>query len=753
MVQPIRLPLIDVDSRLPAETLSEHYRHLAFLALEAKVAPGPAILTGLRTAPIRLSAGMLAKLQESADAAKVDLKTAFASLCTAGQAIQARQREASAEAVNKFVPLDVSFFRSPQQAAFHRGMAEGLRDCKVVLCEGSTGLGKGRVIAVAALEQAKAGKTPVVVSAPALSLVGQLHAELMELGDASVPVAVVVGANEFVDDEALLMYLERATDDPELPVDEGVKLWAAGGGKPLKPDSVAALAAGVSAAWLMDDLRSLCDCMPADDFSLSEDAANGQRSEARYIVQAMREKARDTQGIVLCSHMMLAAAQRSRWNGALPAPNCLLIDEAHLFESSVARLNSQQLSLFSLRVSLRRFQTTNSTGPNSTTSLALRELVKLGELLQPIGEQARGGGAVLSDPDTLSADALSTILLSLNGLRARMQSKMLRGVQHILQYQQAMDGVVRGLQREASDKVELRLSPLRGYPSITSGPRSVAMQLRDMWKTAAGGVALVSATLYAMGEDGEHHCDFMRNVLAVPMDRIATPPPVRESHITAIPTVHTLGAASYEHFVPPSNRSDLSAEPWKSKMAKAIREVSTAARGGTLVLCTAYEDVQDLAARLAPDLGDRLVAQTPGHRFGYFLARFKEKSAAGLRPVLLGTGVAWTGVDLADSSVAPADDWLLTDLVLTRLPINLNRSTTAQNRSANMGLYPVTNEALLSLKQGLGRLIRRNGVTDRNIWMLDGRIHPSFAWPGMVRLTAGTRRLLRDYPRRKEIDL
>lgn len=751
MSQPIRLPLIEIQERGAAQTLTDHYRHLAFLALEAQAVPKPIDVKGLRTAPMRLGVGMLARLQESASKAGVDLKVAFASLCLEGQLIQERQRAAAAELVVQPPVLDMSLFRSPQQASFYRGMSQGLSEKKVALCEGSTGLGKGRVIAMAAIEQVRAGKTPVVVAAPSLALVAQLHAEVMSLAHEGVPVAVVVGANEFVDDEALLAYLDRAQMDPELPVDEGVRLWAAGGGKPLRPDTIAALAGGISAAWLMDDMRGLCDLMPAADFALSDEASNGERSEARAIVQAMRERARNVEGVVLCSHMMLAAAQRGRWNGALPAPKTLLIDEAHLFESAVARVNSVQLSLFSMKVSLRRFVATNSVGPKSAAANALRDLTKLGEVLQPLGEMAKVGTVVLNDPEAIPQPAYEAVVAAVSSLKSKMDSKAMRGVQHFELYQQAIDGVLRGLKRDALDRVHLHLSAVRGYPSVNSGPASVAIQLRDIWKTAEGGVVLVSATMFSIGEDGEYHCDFMRNVLSLPMSRIATPAPVREPHITGIPTVLTLGLSSHADFVPPSERSGDAALTWKGHIAGAVDRIAKGARGGTLVLCTAYDDVDSLRERLGPGLEDRLVVQTPAHRFGTYVAQFKAKHALGLRPILLAVGVAWTGVDLVDD-VPPAEDFLLTDLVVVRLPINLGQSTTSRSRAANMGLYPMIQECLLNFKQGLGRLIRRDGVTDRKIWVLDGRIHPAYSWPGMVRLTAGARRLLRDYPKRKDVD-
>jgi len=65
--------------------------------------------------------------------------------------------------------------------------------------------------------------------------------------------------------------------------------------------------------------------------------------------------------------------------------------------------------------------------------------------------------------------------------------------------------------------------------------------------------------------------------------------------------------------------------------------------------------------------------------------------------------------------------------------------------------YPLINESLLCFKQGVGRLIRRDGVKDRRLWVLDGRIHGKFVWPGMVRLTAGVRRMLGDYTNHSEV--
>lgn len=88
----------------------------------------------------------------------------------------------------------------------------------------------------------------------------------------------------------------------------------------------------------------------------------------------------------------------------------------------------------------------------------------------------------------------------------------------------------------------------------------------------------------------------------------------------------------------------------------------------------------------------------------------------GRRPVWLGLGAAWTGIDLSDESATdPADDTMLTDLVITRLPVGLNRTLTHERRIAIAGFSIVSLEGVWQLRQGLGRLVRRPGVRNKNL--------------------------------------
>ena len=98
---------------------------------------------------------------------------------------------------------------------------------------------------------------------------------------------------------------------------------------------------------------------------------------------------------------------------------------------------------------------------------------------------------------------------------------------------------------------------------------------------------------------------------------------------------------------------------------------------------------------------------------------FRERAA--LRPLWLGVGAAWTGIDLSDTRVSAQDDVLLTDLVIPRLPYGCNRSLSHARRRK---IVPVSEqrEMLMMLRQGLGRLVRREGVQDRRIWIGDRRL-------------------------------
>ncbi|WP_175762209.1 hypothetical protein [Burkholderia anthina] len=156
------------------------------------------------------------------------------------------------------------------------------------------------------------------------------------------------------------------------------------------------------------------------------------------------------------------------------------------------------------------------------------------------------------------------------------------------------------------------------------------------------------------------------------------------------------------------------------------------------MLLTSYKAVDGLARRLSGTT--TLLVQA---REEYPLRRqvedFLKLRKAGVRPLWLAVGGAWTGLDIGghdpwarlfDGESIPADqDNVLTDLVIPRLPFGTNQSIThlwrAQNRP---GIPWDLLEAAFRFKQGLGRLVRRAGLPqNRRIFVLDGRLEDAGA--------------------------
>ena len=175
-------------------------------------------------------------------------------------------------------------------------------------------------------------------------------------------------------------------------------------------------------------------------------------------------------------------------------------------------------------------------------------------------------------------------------------------------------------------------------------------------------------------------------------------------------------------------------ERWHRTLASQLQEIDDTAAGGTLVLCCSYLDVRALNGLLADSLAERLLASRGSGSMRMLAEEFIRLGRRQARPIWLATGSAWTGLDLSDhDAMEAAEDFALTDLVITRIPFGANKTAVHLARTKRLGFDVECMEAALRLKQGLGRLIRRDGVSQRRIWVLDGRSHlKQFGYFGRV---------------------
>src|SRR6266446_3459881 len=150
--------------------------------------------------------------------------------------------------------------------------------------------------------------------------------------------------------------------------------------------------------------------------------------------------------------------------------------------------------------------------------------------------------------------------------------------------------------------------------------------------------------------------------------------------------------------------------------AEEIREILRASQGRAFVLFTSYRQMETMYDFLSNDLPYPCMRQGKGGGKSRLLEEFK------LTPngVLFGTASFWQGVDVKGEA--------LSAVIIDKLPFQVPTDPLVAARSAQIqreggnpfSQYHVPN-AILRLKQGLGRLIR--STTDRGILaVLDNRI-------------------------------
>jgi len=165
----------------------------------------------------------------------------------------------------------------------------------------------------------------------------------------------------------------------------------------------------------------------------------------------------------------------------------------------------------------------------------------------------------------------------------------------------------------------------------------------------------------------------------------------------------------------PTDLKDLSDISFLDQVSGVVGEIAEAIDGRTLVLFTSHQQLRDVADRLRvrTSRGDLTVlAQNLDGTRRQLLAQFQEDP----RGILLGSSSFWEGIDV------PGD--ALSCVVIVRLPfrvpsdpLQLARSATLADPFGQLALP----EAVLRLKQGFGRLIRRQ--SDRGaVVLMDHRI-------------------------------
>ncbi|HEU0198311.1 MAG TPA: type IV CRISPR-associated DEAD/DEAH-box helicase Csf4 [Nevskiaceae bacterium] len=713
------------------------------------------------------------------------------------------------------------FFRDVSEAVMRQAPAG-----EVIFAEAATGIGKTRAFLATAIKwlHAHPGEH-VVIASPSYSVMLQTVRQWRALEAAGdMPSAeAVAGMREFVSRDALDALLQRQLDSPDSDPVRAAKDSALAkqamdwmdSGAPAAPDDP------LKHAWTMRGLEhATADLWTLrDQVRLESDASDADPGRIAYAAQfhAGREAS-----VIFCTHAMLATEAKSvlinlaraykakngqsagreasarfkelsdedkkkvenltfRTRNALlaevgeakvsrlPAIGLLIVDEAHLLESSFASVFCSGISMTTLNHTARALR---EAWPKRVPVQALEDLQTAWNKLRDYGrDHAKDGGEVDAETAPLLAESVNEVQAAVQWILSRLPKRgaaaHAREINRLRSIKYAIDEAVA---TAGSDKfgrtTQISWSPTYKWPRLDVGRYDVSGELDFLWTVMVQGKAvLVSATLYDdVGTKPSVHN--LGIVLGVRQAATRTLIPVRPMWLydpvtlyqPAVPTVH---GNDMPRFRKPAKSDGLSEKEyakrldrWRADVTDYIADVYSKAKGGVLVLMTSHEDRAEIVKRLVTDHAATIpsayvLTQSDGRSLEVLRREFLQFAHHNDRACLVAVGAAWTGLDLSDETKRPGHDVALTDLVIPLVPIAMNRSLTFRHRCERVGHVAIVGEAAVTFRQGVGRLVRRQGLRDRRLHVLDARINGGEShWQSTVKPAV---RVLRHYVVRKAI--
>lgn len=603
----------------------------------------------------------------------------------------------------------------------------------------------------------------VIACAPSIENVSHLVAEWIAVRSVVDPlglrrVAIRLGRGQFVNRSALISLLDEA--DSEGRRHPKIRAWLnqMPAGKTAATKALLAIEPGL--CGLMVDLMSVA----GEDFrageplvdirasSLSnENELDDPEDSANYA--AHMERYREGFDLLFTTTAMLCLDNLNLSNPGKPAflpTNVagLLIDEGHQLESVQANLAARGLSLSRLIADLKRLK--DST-PGEHAKKALAKTLVLRDWLSAFPNETMlppaGADAGQLDKWNAAVGQMRSIAADLTAMSATRQKKgsdtsKLKALGAIKAAASVMNYAASGGDFPA--RGVLHQSPVKGFVTLTFGPTSVARHLMARWAVTPCAI-LFSGTLFHMSAAGASARSVAASVGAI--TRYAQTDALHPSWLFKPVQLLTPSLENFHRYIPPKRdeATDAAMRSWLEAVANSIGRASADSKGGMLVLMTGYQRLEILRDLLMSSLPKedqgRVIAQSPHSSVSVLAEEFRAMSRRGLRPIWLATGAAWTGLDLSDRDRAPEEDFMLTDLVIPAAPFGLERSTTHIHRMKAGGFVVELMGVQQKLRQGFGRLVRREGVTGRRIWMLDGRLIN----PATTQRFADLRRALNPY--------
>ncbi len=636
----------------------------------------------------------------------------------------------------------------PPQVAMLRRVAESFNEGKICVAEAGTGVGKSMAYLLPALNWASSNEERVVVSTATINLQHQLI-------DKDIPLAkkilgqvdesfsdcrtvLVKGRGNYV----CLRRLASAIDEQTLFEDEdnelaSIKEWTE-----------------TTSTGTKDDLSFFPSANTWSKVNSEGDSCLGLRCRNRekcFVLKSKKEAA--AARLLVVNHHLLFSDLAMRLDGAgfdnsvvLPPFTRIIFDEAHNMESSATSFFSSELNVFSVLkqvnrlYSRRKARTFGAVISLQVEAGAFEDDEKIPGLVDSIREQMQ----VLDAAAVEIVDSGLSIRLKKDTeeiFKEKIFPLMIELQKRILDCLDAVENIVKRLDEKDLElpvvyEVRMLERRLEGFASIC--------QSFTLWDEKPGDVFWVEKSKSSSG-------DFFARFVITPLDISRM---MRESVFSPYETVvctsatisvnrdfrfwsarvglngfedRSVSASMFKSPFPYKDNVLLSVpedapEPNDPDYQGFVEDFSLKllelSEGRGLLLFTSYRMLADTYEAIKPGLdalGITVLKQGDDDRTR-LLERFKTDTAS----VLFATSSFWEGIDTPGDSLKVVIICKLPFMVPTD-PVIAARMEAVESRGGNQFMEYMLPEAVIKLKQGFGRLMRR-GTDSGVVAILDSRI-------------------------------
>ncbi|MEO8433676.1 MAG: ATP-dependent DNA helicase [Pyrinomonadaceae bacterium] len=434
-------------------------------------------------------------------------------------------------------------------------------------------------------------------------------------------------------------------------------------------------------------------------------------------ITRMRRRAVDADIVVVNHHLFFAdlALRNGMYGQVLPDYTAVILDEAHMIEDVASEYFGTQISNYQIDDLLRDvgyLPIEKAEVVRELTKIATR-VSRFADIFWMGFQDGRGAeGRFSLTPDTFavrnteggfSSTRLGDAYLAFDGALERLETTL----DALSEQPPEVENIVRRIRQVRFDLTFIVTSPDKKFVYwlerrgrgvfLRASPIDVSNLLQDKLFETVPTVVLTSATLSSGG-----NFNFIRKRLGLQdaFDLIAESIFDYESQAVL--------------YLPP-NMPDPRSPQWAEAAAAEVVKIVNATAGRAFVLATSFAGMNALYERAMPELDYPCFLQGSSSK-GALLKRFRETPNA----VLFATSSFWQGVDVRGEQLSCVIIDKLPFAVPTDPVVAARQRYIEENGGSSFYEYSVP-QAIITLKQGLGRLIR--STTDTGVLaVLDPRL-------------------------------